>query len=359
MLENLESLLRAFASAFTQDSRLLTLEFGGDGWKPNTLLPHELNGEAALSALYRYELDCLSTDAHLELKDLLGLPVQVGVLTPAGGERILTGLVTAAHAVGSNGGFSSYRLTIEPALALLAQRRSSRVFQDLTVPQVVKTILDEHIANNPVIAASFNLDPQLEAEYAARSYCLQYRESDLEFIQRLLREEGISYYFTFQSGKTPVHTLVLFDDPYSLKVSALDCIRFHRADGTESEDTLQSWGSQRQIMPSRVSLASFDYKTVATDQTTDETVQDQGLGGEQALRSLEDYDPQGLYYGGLNELSRYARLRQQALDRAAKAFTAQGSVRNLNVGEWFTLRGHPVHDQDPPEQRQFVVTGET
>ena len=136
------------------------------------------------------------------------MPVQVGVLTPAGGERILTGLVTAAHAVGSNGGFSSYLLTIEPALALLAQRRSSRVFQDLTVPQIFKTILDEHIPNNTVIAASFNLDPQLEAEYSARSYCLQYHESDLEFIQRLLREEGISYYFTFQSGKTPVHTLV-------------------------------------------------------------------------------------------------------------------------------------------------------
>ena len=358
-MERPEALLRAFTSAFTQHARLLTLAFGGEGWRPDMLLPHELNGQAALSALYRYELDCLSTDAHLELKDLLGLPLQIGVLTPTGDERILTGLVTAAHAVGSNGGFATYRLTIEPAIALLAQRRSSRVFQDLSVPLIIKTILDEHAANNPVIAAAFNLDLQLETEYPARSYCLQYRESDLAFIQRLLREEGISYRFTFQPGSAPVHTLVLFDDPYSLDVSSLGRIRFHRADGTESEDTLQSWESQRQIMPSKISLASFDYKTVATDQSGDETTQDQGSGGEQALRSLEDYDAQGPYYGGLNELSRYASLRQQAYDRAAKSFTAQGTVRKLNVGEWFTLSGHPVHDQDLPEQRQFVVTGET
>ncbi len=359
MLESPEALLRAFASAFTQHTRLLTLVFGGEGWRPDMLLPHELNGQAALSALYRYELDCLSADAHLELKDLLGLPVQVGLLTPTGNERVIAGVVTAVQSTGSNGGFATYRLVIEPALALLAQRRCSRVFQDMNVVEIVRTILDEHAASNPIIAAAFALDPQLETEYSARSYCLQYRESDLGFIQRLLREEGISYRFTFLSGDTPVHTLVLFDDPYSLEMSSLGRICFHRADGTEHEDTLQSWESQRRIMPAKVSLASFDYKTVVTDQSGEDSAQDQGAGGELAGRSLEDYDPQGLYYGGLNELSRYARLRQQAYDRAAKSFTARGTVRNLNVGEWFTLSGHPVHDQDLPEQRQFVVTGQT
>ncbi|MBS1155877.1 MAG: type secretion system protein [Proteobacteria bacterium] len=359
MLERPEALLRAFASAFTQHTRLLTLAFGGEGWRPDMLLPHTLSGQAALSTLYRYELDCLSSDAHLELKDLLGLPVQVGLLTPTGDERVITGLVTAAQGIGSNGGFASYRLVIEPALALLAQRRCSRVFQDMNIVEIIKTVLDEHAANNPAIAAAFAFDPQLETDYSARSYCLQYRESDLEFIQRLLREEGISYRFAFRSGDTPLHTLILFDDPYALDESPLGRIRFHRADGTEHEDTLQGWEGQRRIMPPRVSLASFDYKTVATEQSQDATTQDQGAGGEQAGRSLEDYDPQGPYYGGLNELSRYARLRQQAHDRAAKSFTARGTVRALNVGEWFTLSGHPVHDQDPPEQRQFVVTGET
>src|SRR5471030_1036752 len=261
-----DGLLNSFASAFTQSNRLLTLQLGGDGFEPEALLPHILRGTHSISSLYRYELDCLSSNAFIELKDLLGLPVQVGILDPDGDERIITGVVTSAATLGADGGFSAYRLVIEPALALLTHRRTSRVFQAQSVPEIVKTLLDEHLAANPLFSSAFQLDPQLTETYPARSYCLQCRESDLAFISRLLKEGGIAWRFVFTAGDTPVHTLVLFDDPYSLEQSLLGRIRFNHADSTESEDGLQRWESSRQIVASQVSLSSFDYKSVSPNQ---------------------------------------------------------------------------------------------
>ncbi|WP_255992348.1 type VI secretion system Vgr family protein, partial [Chitinolyticbacter albus] len=106
-----------------------------------------------------------------------------------------------------------------------------------------------------------------------------------------------------------------------------------------------------------VALASFDYKPVLTQQVGETSAIDQGAGGEQAQSSLEDYDPQSLYYAGdAEQLSRYAQLRQQAHDLQKKRFQGAGTVRNLQVGEWFALTDHPLHDADAPEQREFVAS---
>jgi type VI secretion system secreted protein VgrG len=191
------ALLARGVSLFGQGDRLLRLRLAaGRGFSEATLLPHRLHGEEGLSVNYRYDLECLSANAHLELKTLLGQPVEVGLLLPDGGERLLTGLVTRAEQLGADGGFARYRLTIEPALATLAHRRNSRVYQDKSVPAIVEALLTEHRERNPAFLASFTWRNDLTQTYPVRSYCLQYRESDLAFITRLLAEEGISWRYT-------------------------------------------------------------------------------------------------------------------------------------------------------------------
>ncbi|TFV99533.1 hypothetical protein E4K72_16250, partial [Oxalobacteraceae bacterium OM1] len=116
--------------------------------------------------------------------------------------------------------------------------------------QIVAAILDEHLAGNAVFAAAFSYEDRLLHRYPARSYCLQYRESDLAFIERLLAEEGISYRFGFAEAEatTPHHTLILFDDTSDLDGCSQPVIRFHRADGTEAADTwpeCKEYGSAR------------------------------------------------------------------------------------------------------------------
>ncbi|MFC3533547.1 type VI secretion system Vgr family protein, partial [Vogesella facilis] len=193
-----------------------------------------------------------------------------------------------------------------------------------------------------------------------RSYCLQYRESDHDFICRLLREEGLSWRYEHLDGDTPQVKLVAFDDPYSLPAANLERVRFHRSDATEEEDGLTRWDGARQIVPGSVALATFDYQPVATGHSGDESALDQGLDGSRLQSSLQHYDAPGAYYASdAEQLSHYARLRQQAHDAQAKTFSGGGAVRGLVAGQWFRLDGHPAHDGDGAEQREFVLTRQT
>ena len=284
-------------SLFGQGSRLLKLRFPeSTGLGSETLLPHRLTGEEGLSTGYRYVLDCLSADTHLELKGLLGQPAEVSLLLPDGGHRLLCGLVTHAAQNGADGGFAKYVLTLEPALATLRHRRNSRVFQDKTVPQIVTCLLDEHLAGNAAFPGAFQYRSLLTKDYPVRSYCLQYRETDLAFIERLLAEEGISYRYSHgpeaetslqrgdefrahsernegrETDALPQHTLILFDRNDDLpgcrsesddeEESASNArsrdtrniLRFHRTDGVETDDAIDTWTAERQIQSGRTTL---------------------------------------------------------------------------------------------------------
>ncbi|MDR0633542.1 MAG: hypothetical protein LBF91_01010, partial [Azoarcus sp.] len=139
----LDDLLASFASAFTQNNRLVKLRLGDDDQEyDQRLLPQTAVGEESLSTPYRLEVTCLSPDASLALEPLLGQPAQLDILTGAGGiastlmrggaprNVVRCGLVTRVEALPADGGFAQYRLTIEPPFALLRHRHTSRVFQD-------------------------------------------------------------------------------------------------------------------------------------------------------------------------------------------------------------------------------------
>ena len=134
-------MLAGFATAFLQDNRLLVLHFAPtSGIADEVLLPHTLNGSEALSTCYRFELNCLSLDAQLELKHFQGQVVEIGILQSDGERRYINGIVSSAQTLGSDGGFAQYGLTIEPALALLTHRVNSRAFQDKSVVEIVSAI---------------------------------------------------------------------------------------------------------------------------------------------------------------------------------------------------------------------------
>ncbi|MBM2884495.1 type VI secretion system tip protein VgrG [Chromobacterium phragmitis] len=356
---DLSTLLASFASAFTQDRRQLTLSLGSGGIAAEQLLPLALDGEEGVSRSYRFTVTCLSPDGAIELKTLLGQPARIGIADGAGGESIRCGVVSEARLAGSDGGFAKYALVIEPPFALLRHRRTSRVFQDLTVPQIIEQILQEHQQANPAFARGQALEMQI-GQADARSYCLQYRESDYEFIVRLMHEEGYAWRFEHVDGDSPQVKLVVFDDVYSLPPAQIERARFHRSDATEDEDGLTEWQSRRQIVPGQVALATFDYQPVSTQHVGDQSRIEQGKDGAALQSTLQDYDPQGLYYAGdAEQLARYAQLRQQAYDAQAKQFEGGGTLRGLTAGQWFRLDEHPAHAADSAQDREFVVTGQT
>ncbi|WP_081542099.1 type VI secretion system Vgr family protein [Chromobacterium violaceum] len=356
---DLNSLLSSFASAFNQDHRLLTLELGSGQIAAEQLLPLSLDGEEGLSRAYRYTVTCLSPDGHIELKTLLGQPARIGIQDADGDETIRCGVVSQARLAGADGGFARYELTIEPPFALLRHRKTSRVFQDLSVPDIVKQILAEHQAANPAFARTQTLDIQVKPA-PPRSYTLQYRESDFDFIVRLLHEEGYAWRCVHLDDDGPQVELSVFDDAHNLPASKLERVRFHRSDATEEEDGLTEWQAARQIVPGGTALASYDYKPVYSQQNRDDSHIDQGQTGQALQSSLTQYDAPGLYYADDEEqLGRYAQLRQQANDLQAKSFCGSGSVRGLLPGDWFRLDDHPAHDGDAAENREFVVTAQS
>ncbi|WP_297576904.1 type VI secretion system Vgr family protein, partial [uncultured Deefgea sp.] len=179
---NISQLLSSFATAFSQQQRLISLQLGDGSLWHEQLLPQSVTGREGLNQPYRYHVDCLSPDGHIELKSLLGLPVVVEIRDANGGAVARCGVVSQAQLLGSDGGFAKYQLIIEPPFALLRHRRTSRVFQDISVPDIIKQVIDEHQAANSVFASVQTLDFKLSGQHPPRSYCLQYRESDYDFL---------------------------------------------------------------------------------------------------------------------------------------------------------------------------------
>ena len=353
----------SFISGLSQQARVLRCRFGGDEAPgDDVLVPYRLRLSWALSEPYTGWLICVSQSPSLELKSLLGRPAGVWIRQPEPdvGERCLTGLVDAVRLMGVDGGLAAYAIRIRPGLALLDQRRTSRVFQNLSVPEIVTSIVQEHIGANIALGASMQVMQTLRGQHPPRSMCTQYEESDLQFIHRLLAEEGISYSFNFKATQGELlHQWQLFDDAMDLPQAPLSRLGYRHSAGLNPVDALQSWQGQRQIITGKSTLASHDYKSAQLQQSCDISIIGQGRYGDEASASLEDYQPLTHYYASSRaELDRYARLRQQAHDLRAKTFFGGGTVTGLEVGQWFALDHHPAHADDREEQRQFLVTAQ-
>ncbi|EQL39546.1 hypothetical protein M770_22210 [Pseudomonas aeruginosa VRFPA03] len=160
----------------------------------------EFSGHEGISRPYRFELELVSERAGLDLEALMHRPAFLA-FTPQG--QGVHGLVYGAAQADAGKRLTRYRLTLVPQLAYLAQRSNQRIFQHLTVPQIVALILEEH----GILADAYRF--QLGTRYPEREYCVQYDESDLHFVQRLCAEEGIHFHFRHSAE---AHLLVFGDD---------------------------------------------------------------------------------------------------------------------------------------------------
>ena len=173
------------------------------------LLPERMVMREAVSQPFELVLDCVSTSAAFELKLLIGEQVSLSLLQPDGIHKPWHGYVFEAAQLGSDGGLARYRLVMRPWLSFLAYRRDAYVFQDKTALQIIEDVFADYPQ------AKYRVD--VTDELRVRSLCSQFRESDLEFVARLLAEEGLSYHFEHDadgdvaSASGALHTLVITD----------------------------------------------------------------------------------------------------------------------------------------------------
>src|SRR5262249_33706577 len=147
-------------------------------------------GREAISELFRFRLDLLAENrTPVAFERIVGQTVTVTVALPDGGKRYFHGLVNRFGQGKRDATFTRFRADIVPRFWLWTRRVQSRIFQHVTIPDILKQVL-----------AGLHVKFELRGAYRPRDYCVQYRESDFAFASRLMEEEGIFYYFTHTDG---------------------------------------------------------------------------------------------------------------------------------------------------------------
>ncbi|WP_411851232.1 type VI secretion system Vgr family protein [Stenotrophomonas sp. LGBM10] len=317
------SSLLATLGAPSQQARLIQLLGPASG-----LVVERFEGQEAVCGSTRFEIDCLSTDAFLDMAPWLEQPLTLQVRRADGGMRQWHGLCTEVAQLGSDGGLARYRLTLEPWTALLALRRNAVIFQDLDT----RAICEQIFADYP--QAAFRFDVQ--AALPARAITTQYRESDWGFVTRLLAEAGLAWCIEQTQDGEAAHTLVVFDP--AAERPALGSQRFHRSDIAEARDGITAFAEQRQLVPNASSVASWH-----SEQLTAVSGQSQAEAG--ALPVLEVYvQPRAGRFAQAALAADEAQARLDALRVPMTLFQGSGSVRTLAAGSAFTLIQHPQHE---------------
>lgn len=353
-----QAILAHLSALPTQHARLLRLHtpLGTDALVAERVEVDEAigplpEGSDAPAAATQLVVHALAGDAHLELKSLIGQPVRLDLLTADGSLRPWSGHVTRFALLGSDGGLARYRLVIQPWLAFLAHNQDSWVFQDQTVMEIVDDIFSGW-AGQGVLKPQWRWDLTDPSVYPRRSLSVQYNESDLAYVHRLLREEGLFYWWEHDSkGQEGSHTLVIADHNGALQPNAQSRVRFTQAGAVLKEDSLTRMETHARVRTASLELASADYRTLglrAQNQT--------GQNLPANLQHLSAADVPGAYaYEDSAQGERLLKRQIEALDAQRHQSSATGTVRTAAPATHFTLVDHPVHDGSDPTRDQLVI----
>jgi type VI secretion system secreted protein VgrG len=296
------------------------------------LVFHHLTGREEVSRPFRFELWLLSENDRIALEGLLGTPVGITIALIEGGERHLHGLVAEAAYAGTEGSYARYRLVLVPWIWFLGRTADCRIFQQQTAVEIVKAIFDEH----PIA----EIEDRLTGGYETRDYCVQYRESDLDFVSRLLESEGIAYYFRHEEER---HVLVLADGEASHDEAPgyEEIPYFPRDDEARRErDHLYEWTVTGEVEPGGYVHTSFDFTKPKADL---QARLDQPM--DHALADGEVYDYPGPHVQ-LDHGDAIARRRLEELLAPHHRVQGEGTAAGLVPGYRFTLAQHPRADQN-------------
>ena len=293
-------------------------------------------GEEALDSPFLLELELGSADPAIELGDLLGTGMTVEIEVLGGGRRHLHGLVSRFAFAGYAGDEARYRATLRPWLWFLCRSADCRIFQEMAVPDIVRAIFDKHAGEQ------VHVEDRLAAAYAPRTYCVQYRESDLAFVERLLQDEGISYFFVHAADR---HTLILADAPEAYETCAAyeEVPYYPKSELARRErDHVDRWDAGAEVRSGSYAHTSFDFEKTRADLLTR---RDQPLA-QAAWAEGELYDYSGRYTEP-DAGERAAGLRLEADQAEHRRCDGEGTAAGLAAGHRFTLTGYPRPTRTP------------
>jgi type VI secretion system secreted protein VgrG len=295
---------------------------------PEVLRFDGLQGKESLSQLFDFQLTMKSEERGLSAQSLLGQSVTVDFEVEGGARRYLNGQCVQFRSAGRRGKQHLYVAQLKPWLWYATRRSDYRIFQQQTSVDIVKQVLAMY---------PFQTKWLLSKSYRKWNYCVQYRETDANFVQRLLEHEGIWYWFEHAAGE---HTLVMTDDiglasPYPGYAK----IPFYPHDHTvPDKDHLHGWAAGGQVQSGKYSARDYNFVMPSADLTT---LRAQPAGHPHASYDIFDYPGS---YPTLGEGDPYARVRLEELQANHQRSYGQGRARGLAPGRLVNLEKHVVGD---------------
>lgn len=282
-------------------------------------------GQESLGQLFAYELELISDDPNVDETQLLGKNVTVKVTLPKGKTRYFNGIVASFGYSGTRGRFVTYHATLRPWLWLLSRASDCRIFQHKSVPDVVSEVFRDHGFSD------FKLT--LTGNYPERDYIVQYRETTLGFVQRLLEQEGIYYYFKHEESR---HSLEIVDAMTAHGTQdGYEKIPFFAPGEFNEQDHIEHWEALRHVRTGAYAFTDFDFTKPNADLALELSIPGKY---EHADKQFYDY-PGG--YSTVDDGERYARVRAESLQEGELGFSGQGNARGLGTGILFELDKFP------------------
>jgi type VI secretion system secreted protein VgrG len=308
------------ANDFTQQNRRLqiTTPLG-----PDALVLTALTGQEGMSRLFGFDAELIGRDQTCDFDAIVGKSVTISILM-SGGKRHINGIVSRFSQSGSVGNHGSYRAHIVPWVWFLTRTTDCRIFQNKTVPDICEKIFKEY--------GFSDFKFKLRGTRPEWDYCVQYRETDFNFVSRLLEEEGIYYFFEHEDGK---HTLVVADTPAEHKPApGMAKLRFEHAQVTGAEEDVVTWfGKSQEVRASKYSATDYNFETPSLDLANSAT------GKDQRKYELYDYPATGGAPAKRDEVDRIVKVRQQEEDTLRVVFDGGSYCRSLTPGYTAELRG--------------------
>ena len=299
-----------------------------------------------MSMLTETDIQFMSPDHDMKMEDVVGQRLSLELDDEEGNTRHWHGHCVSCAYEGRYGGQALYRADVRPWLWFLTLHADCRIFQEKSALDVIKEIFGDR--------GFSDFSDKTSSTFLEREYLVQYRETDFEFVTRLMEEEGIYYFFTHDNSK---ETLVLADGSGSH--SALEGaaeIRFaFKEEGGGSgasfkrdEDHIYEWKSSERVNSGKVSLTDYDFKKSATDLMELTAIPK----GNHSHKDIEVYDYPGIHDTADHGKTR-TRIRAEALAAEYKRTWGKSNVRTMGVGGTFTLKEHPRTDFN----KEYLVLG--
>ena len=294
-------------------------------------------GEEGLSELFRFEVIVASEDGAVAGGDLLGKPALLTMRADDSEPRYVHGIVARLRQGDSGKKLTTYHLTIVPRAWRLLHRHDCRIFQELTATEIIKKVFE-----GAGLAADTDFRFAVQGSYAAREYCVQYRESDYAFACRLMEEEGIFYVFKHEADK---HVLTLGDKPSVHEaVSGESTIKFKAPLGALSKgEHVHRFHYAEEIRSGKVTIRDYDFKKPGL------LLESKGDGA--LFTDLEIYDAPGDYLLPATGDAR-AAIRVEERTSRRKVGEGESACERLVSGSTFTLSEHSSEALN----REYLVT---